>query len=95
MVSIPVVVPMGDGKLCTSSESKILYQSIINFDGMIASVRWRKLPDLVEIGWIVATPRPREGEIYTFHSIGFHFFFLSLFRQLAYRPQLATDVGAY
>ena len=54
---------MGEGKLCTSPEPKLLYQSIPNFERMITSVGYKELPNFVEIGSTGAAPHV--GVMYT------------------------------
>ena len=54
---------MGEGKLYSSPEPKLLYQSIPNFEQMIKSVRLKELPNFVVIG--VTGAAPHVGEIYS------------------------------
>ena len=84
---------MGEGKLYTSPMPKPLYQSVPNFKQMITSATWRELPNFIAIDSPGAAPHV--GEIYSsdsrFFFFRYFFFYFFLFRQLAYRPQFATD----
>ena len=88
---------MGEGKLFTSAEPKLLYQSTPNFKRMITLVRQKDLPNFVAIGFTGAAPHV--GEIYSsrfsFFLLVFYFCFVFFFRQLAYRPQFATDFDVW
>ena len=74
------------GQTCTSPEPKLQHHIIPNFEWMIMSVKWKKLPNLVEIGHTGASHHV--GEIYTFQILDFLNWFFFLFRQLAYRPRM-------
>jgi len=58
------VVTMGKGKLCTSSDPKLRYQSTPVCERIMKSVKWRELQNLVHIGFTGASPHV--GEMYTF-----------------------------